>query len=151
MTSAGTLFIAPSPSPGDHLLTGVSVARECGMVSSSHRLVVAETTPTSYLTYRVLGEGRQQAESGDCHMTPLSLYHCDIVMLVDHVRRYTDHMTSSADEGTTPLISRCSRDLCPQFHLAVDGKSFADMREDHPTEYQRVGGPLSCDGHVMVM
>ena len=43
--------------PGDHLLTAVCVARECGMIPSSHRVIVAEATPTSCVSYRTLGEG----------------------------------------------------------------------------------------------
>ena len=54
------------------MLTGVCVARECGMVPSSHSIIVAKATPTSGVSYRVLGEGRPPktpTESGDCHVT----------------------------------------------------------------------------------
>ena len=56
--------------PGDHLLTAVCVARECGMIPSTHSVIVAETTPTSLVSFRVLGEGRSPTtESGDYHVT----------------------------------------------------------------------------------
>ena len=43
------------------------------MVPSSHSIIVAKATPTSGVSYRVLGEGRPPktpTESGDCHVTP---------------------------------------------------------------------------------
>ena len=49
------------------------------MISSTHQVIVAETTPTettptSYISYHVLGEGSQSndQESGDCHMTSIN-------------------------------------------------------------------------------
>ena len=44
------------------------------MISSTHQVIVAETTPTSYISYHVLGEGSQynDQESGDCHMTSIN-------------------------------------------------------------------------------
>ena len=108
---------------GDHLLTAVSVARECGMVPSTHHVIVAEATPTSSLSYHVLKEGKSPHT------------HC-------HVTNYDSGREEEEEErerDTTPLITRHSAvDLCPLFHVALDGKSFAVIREHHPQEYLRV-------------
>ena len=55
-------------------------------------------------------------------------------------------MTSSAEDVTTPLITTFTSDLCTQFHVAMEGKTFAALRESQWEEYQRVSG-----GHVTVM
>jgi magnesium-transporting ATPase (P-type) len=95
---------------GDHLLTGVCVARECGMIPSTHSVIVAETTPTSLVSFRVLGEGRSP----------------------------TTESVRSGEEGTTPLISKAG-DLRPPFHMALDGKTFSVLRESSSQDdYQRV-------------
>lgn len=65
---------------GDHLLTAVCVARECGMIPSSHRVIVAEATPTSSVSYHLLGEGSPPLSSRtfeDSGVISL-IHHCNV-------------------------------------------------------------------------
>ena len=103
------------------------------MVPSTHYVIIAEATPTSCVSYRVLGEGNLSSmKSGDTHM-------------ISECSWSLGHVTSE-EEGRVPLITS-TNDLCPHFHLAVDGKSFAALRECHQQEYQRV----SSSNHMTVM
>ena len=116
---------------GDHLLTAVSVARECGMVPSSHHVIVAEATPTSCLSYHVLGEGK--SPHAHSHLTS-----CDGGKKEEEVGE-EEREEEGRERDTTPLITYHSAvDLCPLFHVALDGKSFVAIREKHPQEYMRV-------------
>lgn len=63
---------------------------------------------------------------------------------------------SSGDEekmtSSSPLITyqdHFTVDLCPPFDLAVDGKTFATLRESKPQEFQRVSRTLPCVHHMM--
>ena len=119
-------------------MTGVCVARECGMIPFCHRVVVAEATPTSLVSFRVLGEGQPPkspaAESGDSHVTIHSSLQSDWSI--------AGHMTNSEEDGTTPLIS-CAADLRPPYHMALDGKTFSVLRESQSLDYQRVRDQLT--------
>lgn len=110
---------------GDNLLTAVSVARECGMVASRHLVVLlkVELNPLKLplVSYHLLGEGQDTAQ-----------------LITSATFSYGDRV----DQPSSPLLGNQEEEeevvVDRPFHLAVDGKNFAIIREHCPELFQRL-------------
>ena len=129
------------------------------MVPSSHSVIVAKATPTSGPSYSVLGEGsspkglmtsmdgsgKPTARARDTQpgraCAPPYLLPSPLLPSPLLAASHSYSSDREDDRPTTPLLTyqaSCKVDLCPQFHLAIDGQSFAVMRDKYPQEFQRV-------------
>ena len=126
-----SLSLPPSlPPSGDNLLTAVSVARECGMVATNHRVIALSATPLQ-VTFDLLGGPPAPPPSSE---------------------------SGAKQSASTPLLCYNAPSLGPRpFHLAVDGRSFAVVLEHYRDEllprvcFPEVGGACMMSSLLMQM
>jgi len=96
---------------GDNMLTALSVARECRMIKKHHDVVLLETK-----------------ENDETQTHEITWKFADTVQRKDSMKSTTSNFFSDPE-----------RDSCQsRLHVAITGKTFAVLRENHPQLLKKV-------------
>lgn len=122
------------------------------MIPSSHRVIVAEATPTSCVSYHILGEGsapfsRKVAEESGVMLLIHHYSQCPYSLSTIIIGPASSCGGEEKMTSSSPLINyhdHYTVDLCPPFDVVVDGKTFAALRQSQPQEFKRVSELIAC-------
>ena len=123
-----TTSFSPLSLSGDNLLTAVAVARTCDMIDQKHRTILIKSVNSQQhpsLSYHVLGTEEINPKLWNINESTL-----EGVCVSD------SDMGNGSHGDKLPIFDATDQREC--FHLAVDGHTFAVIKEHHKQLFDRV-------------